>query len=545
MERGNTRARDAAPPRYVRLVLPCIFAGTIALRLRALGVPLERDEGEYAYMGQLILHGEVPYLAAQNMKLPGVYYAYAAILELFGQTGFAIHTALLGITLASLALVFLVGRRLFDAVTGLVAAVVYAMLTLDPSMLGFTANAEHFVMLPVLAGVLVLSWLEPEHRARRRRALVTMAGALLGIAVVMKQQAAAFVAFGSVYVLLDAAWRRRTIASAAFDAASFLAAALLPYGVVCLAMYRDGAFGPFWFWTVTYAREYVGVVPLADGMSALRGEAIELADAVPGAWLLAGTGLAALVWDGTSRRQAWFLALFAVASFAAVTPGLRFTSHYFILLVPAASLLAGVAVSALGRIAAERRAPRTATAIIVGLPLVATLTWLVHARAFLFEESPPEIARSIYGSNPFPEAIAIADYLRAHTDESEHIAVIGSEPEIYFYAHRHAATSYLYTYPMMEPQPFARSMQEDMIAQLERERPLYIVFVNVDTSWLPWADSSRQLIEWTERTVNDAYDAVGIADIYTDHDTVYRWDDAARGPASTRGSFVAVFRRRV
>ena len=38
-------------------------------------MPLERDEGEYAYIGQLILRGEIPYVAAHSMKLPGVYYA--------------------------------------------------------------------------------------------------------------------------------------------------------------------------------------------------------------------------------------------------------------------------------------------------------------------------------------------------------------------------------------------------------------------------------------------------------------------------------------
>jgi hypothetical protein len=54
-----------------------ILVVTALLRIRLLGVPLERDEGEYAYVGQLILQREVPYLAARNMKLPGVYYAYA------------------------------------------------------------------------------------------------------------------------------------------------------------------------------------------------------------------------------------------------------------------------------------------------------------------------------------------------------------------------------------------------------------------------------------------------------------------------------------
>ena len=42
-----------------------------AVRLRLLNLPLERDEGEYACAGQLMLQGIPPYEFAYNMKFPG------------------------------------------------------------------------------------------------------------------------------------------------------------------------------------------------------------------------------------------------------------------------------------------------------------------------------------------------------------------------------------------------------------------------------------------------------------------------------------------
>ena len=36
----------------------------------------------------------------------------------------------------------------------------------------------------------------------------------------------------------------------------------------------------------------------------------------------------------------------------------------------------------------------------------------------------------------------------------------------------------------MEPQPFARQMQKEMIEEIERNRPAYIVFVSIQFSWL-------------------------------------------------------------
>src|SRR6185295_17207704 len=78
---------------WILLAVVILFIGTI--RIRLLDFPLERDEGEYAYAGQLILQGIPPYQQAYNMKLPGTYYAYAAIMAVFGETTRGIHLGLL------------------------------------------------------------------------------------------------------------------------------------------------------------------------------------------------------------------------------------------------------------------------------------------------------------------------------------------------------------------------------------------------------------------------------------------------------------------
>src|SRR5262249_23167465 len=152
-------------------------------------------------------------------------------------------------------------------------------------------------------------------------------------------------------------------------------------------------------------------------------------------------------------------------------------------------------------------------AIRLGVPLAAILLSLAGERAYLFSLPPAGVARAVFGANPFPEAVEIARWLRQHARPDDRIAGIGSEPEIYFYARRQAATSYIYMYPLMEPQPFARRMQEDMIAQLERERPRFMVLVNVDTSWSRRPDSLLLLLDWAQRTANAAYDPIGFVDI--------------------------------
>src|SRR5437867_1673313 len=118
-------------------VLAATFLGvTIAIRIRLLGIPLERDEGEYAYAGQLMLQGIPPYKLAYNMKFPGTYAAYAIIMSIFGQTITGIHLGLLLVNAATIALIFFLGRRLISETAGVVAAASYTLLSVSPSVVG-------------------------------------------------------------------------------------------------------------------------------------------------------------------------------------------------------------------------------------------------------------------------------------------------------------------------------------------------------------------------------------------------------------------------
>ena len=99
-----------------RAGLPWIWLGLIllfvvAVRIRLLPVPLERDEGEFAYAGQLILEGIPPYQLAYNVKLPGIYAAYALVMAIFGQTPTGIHLGLLFVNLGAIVLLFFLARR--------------------------------------------------------------------------------------------------------------------------------------------------------------------------------------------------------------------------------------------------------------------------------------------------------------------------------------------------------------------------------------------------------------------------------------------------
>jgi 4-amino-4-deoxy-L-arabinose transferase-like glycosyltransferase len=541
----------AAPRRgrWLELALLALLLAFVAvIRIRLLEVPLERDEGEYAYIGRLMLEGVPPYAQAYNMKFPGIYACYAAVLALFGSSGAGVHLGLLLANAAAIVLVWRLGRRLLGGPAALMAATCYALLSLSPSVLGLAAHATHFVLVPALAGVLVLMGA----RGSGRTSSFVWAGVLLGLAPVIKQHGAAFTLFGLAVVAADA-WRGRSAAGGANLArarplgrvAAYLLGAALPIALTGLLLAAAGVFGRFWFWTISYAAQYVSERSLPRAWAALTEELPQLVAPSLLLWVLAAGGLAGLWRSPADRSRARFLTALAAFSGLAVVPGFYFRAHYFVLVLPVVALLAGAAVElAIARAAARRQTAPLAPALavlLIALPAVLTV-W--NERAIWFQLPADRVARAIYGTNPFPESLAIGRYIATHSAPADRIAVVGSEPEIYFYSGRRAATGYVYTYGLVEAQPYARRMQEEMIHEIGTALPRFIVLVLVPQSWQLSPGSDPRILLWTIDYVKQHYAMVGVADIPEEGETVYRWEGEAAAYAPRSPYRVVTYRRR-
>jgi hypothetical protein len=137
---------------------------------------------------------------------------------------------------------------------------------------------------------------------------------------------------------------------------------------------------------------------------------------------------------------------------------------------------------------------------------------------------PEEVSREIYWPNPFPESLPIAAYLQENTTNDDTIAILGSEPQIFFYAKRRSATGFIYMYPLMEQHPFAEEMQKRMIGQIEDKKPKFILFVRNQLSWLQQGKSSSLLFQWFENYRNTFYTRKGLVQIFGDT-TLYQWEN--------------------
>lgn len=514
-----------------------VFTLVVAIRIRLLGIPLERDEGEYAYAGQLILQGIPPYKLAYNMKFPGTYAAYALTMSIFGQTIIGIHLGLLLINTATIVLIFFLGRRLMNSTVGLAAAMIYAVLSVSPSVLGFAGHATHFVLLPVLGGTLLLLTTTDRQVSGRLFA----SGLLFGSGLLMKQPGVFFALFGAIYLFSKGLHRRLPPKTVLLQSSIFSSGVILPFGITCLLLWRSGVFDRFWFWTFDYARHYASLVSFSQASQLFFYSTKEVIVVSWPIWILAGIGLGAGLWAQRTRASTVLLLGFLFFSALALSAGFYFRLHYFLLALPAVSLLVGVAISRLSDLTVDRSIVGRFIPILL---LGTALAWSILAeRKFFFEASPANASRMIYPESPFGESIRIAEYLREHTSPGDTIAVLGSEPQIYFYSDRHSATGYIYGYGLMEAQKYASQMQQEMIREIERARPKFLIFVVMPDSWLQRPGSERLIFTWASEYTARNYTVAGFVNMVAPDKTDYYFGTVPESVPQL-GKYILIYERK-
>lgn len=512
-----SKGRGAAPhpacaaraPRGLLVVLVCVAAVCLFVRLRLIDMPLERDEGEFGYTAQLVLAGDSPY-RAYNYKLPGVAYAYALSFLAFGDTVRGVRLALLAANAAAVVFLFLLARRLYGPRVAAIAAASYALASLDSSVLGHAAHATQFANACGLAGL----WAADAGgltEAKRRPARFFWAGLFFGFALLMKQHAIFFLPLGLFQIALAdarcAGWRPRVRAGVLL-----CCGASLPYLAVAWVAAAQGAFSTFWTWTVTYAAAATSTIGLGGGWEGLKLSLGGLFEAFAWLWAAAGAGFV-LNWRGSRSfgARAFPVVYFLLAA-PAVSAGLYFRGHYFILLLPPACLAAGLCCEGL-RDALERRGFGRATGSITLLFAVCLAVSLVTHRDFFFTATPERLSRAIYGGNPFVESPALSAAIGQRTRPEERIAVLGAEAQIYFYARRRAATGYIYMYGLTDNGPYKSAMQDQMLEELTAAAPRIVVFAGNQASWGLGDVGLRPFFERVDAFLARGYELVGYLEI--------------------------------
>jgi 4-amino-4-deoxy-L-arabinose transferase-like glycosyltransferase len=532
---------------WVYIGIAAIFVAIIIVaRMNLAAIPFERDEGSYGYMGQLLLEGKKPYQYFYEMKLPGIFYCYAALVALFGKTISGLHIGFMFITLLSTLVIFLISKQLFDTRAGAVAAISFSILTLNKFASGFAAQGEHFVVFWALLGI----YFTIVGIKSNKWYNYLIAGIFLGMAVLVKQSGVFFAVAAGLFMVANFI-KPLNIKAILINGIILVGGFLAILGVFTGIIAMQGGWNEMMYWVFEHAQKYTSSIPFStpdpkdiDGMLMMTNTVNAVSTEYMGLWYLAGLGVLISWISSMDLYKKIGLTLLIVLAFLSTSPGLRFYGHYFIQFMPALALLIATFVFAAGDVAANKLNIKWGGTAAFALFIIIALGVVNKQKNYYFSPDYLNILRQVYGDNPFSECKAVADKIKTLSKPEDKLAVWGAEPQLYFDTqlhcpYRHSFISF--TSPMDDN---AKAWREEVKKDVEEAKPRFFVIVNHPFAWSLPPGSDADLFQWGYKYVNQYYDLVGFADIIPGQRPAYVWDQAALTYKPKGQKYLVVFKRK-
>ncbi len=454
------------------------------------------DQGLYAYVGERILQGELPYVDAWDQKPPAIHYTYAVMRLIWPADG-VVALADLAAAAAIAALLWLIGRQLASQGVGVGAALLFLLLS-NPAFTRLAgvrvrAQGETFIAVAIAGAVWMLAGRVPLTSTRS-----ALGGLLLGLAFAYKYNAAIY-AVAAVGVLIAA--RALSMRSVLALCAGF---AVVPLALLWLLR---SALVPLYEATITYNVRYSGETysgPL-HFVRYLLTFPIEHAR-IDALWTIGGAGCAVLLVMGFARPARWIPVIWVGAGCLSVAiNGSRGLPQYFVQVAPALALAAAWAAWELRGVARTRLSPVGSRLALAGaLALTAVAVWRVNQFPKLVEqtifdaqrmaERIPEdryLARYVDGRKYTAlGAVELARVMEEHSAPGAPVYVFGFTPAAYVRANRPSGSRFFWSRPVIagfnadKPGYGAAGVQAD----LDRSRPAVVALQVHD--WAPDVDDS-------------------------------------------------------
>lgn len=465
--------------------------------------PLDCDEAIYGHIGDRLVRGAVIYRDLTENKPPGGYWMYALGVALGGPTELTVRLLPVPFVLATTLLVGLVGHRLAGAVTGVVAAGLFALVSTDPFLYGESANMEHMVNLFAFSSLALLlaAWDRPG------RTLLAASGAALACACMVKQTA---VLHAPIYALALLVRREvagpdgrhaRSRGARAHDLAALTVGFGVVVGLTALLLVVQGAGRPAFNDIVRYGGALAAETPPPPGAPPwfvrwFTGNA-DPRGMLP--WPFGSTDY--LVWWGTGTWPVWLAAVPAVgwlvvgkganasrrlvAAWTLSTwvqvalPGL-FWQHYYLLPLPGLALAVAVLLSDQARLA---RASGRCLLVhgAVAIALVGAVAWTVRLQVVEYLLVPPEALVRDRGGPQWLANRALGREIARRTRgwHDPRLFVWGWQGPLYFYSGLDGVTPQVFVDDFLKNfattgHPLVRPRIERTMRDLEAHRPALI-----------------------------------------------------------------------
>ncbi len=437
---GMVDAMKPAVPRTI-LFLLLIVGGSILLRAPFFTVPMVSDEGGYAYVAkfwtsEFQLYRDIPFDRPQ-----AIFLLYRLAFATFGSDVFAIRLFAAVYNGLTVVAIFLLCRRALGSSEAWAAAVLLAVFGASPWIEGFTANAELFMLLPIVVSA---------HLAWNRRWF--SAGLVGALAVLLKPS-------GGSALLLAFAWA--AVARAGVSAWIHIGAG------AALGVFPSVAHG-LWVGAEYFLESLYLRFDLYDAQTLSVATQWDLFDVglqrTVSAWafLAIASALAAIKVPGPARLFGGLWLAFSVLGLAA---GGWWRTHYFMQVIPPLAFLGAMGL---------RQLRPTANGLAWAAALVFGVLLFVQRDAALGIRSPETISWTLYKRPGYILSGQIANYVRSTTHEEDTIYVAFAQADLYYLsARRGAAPQYYYLLAQSSKKSF-----DSVIEAIEARDPALVVVID-------------------------------------------------------------------
>ena len=502
----HIKRRDYYPIIFLGLLLIGLIY-MVSVQSAYVDFGLDRDEGTYINLGEVLRDGGEMYKDVYSMKPPAIFYSYAAFNTLFGYSGGGLRWSLIIMNAIAALLLFFVGYKWKGPLFGFVSALSYSLFSFNPFVFGFAALAEQYQNVLTIIALVVLQ----QGITKHKWFLFALGGAILTYSTFFKQNAIFVQVALSVgifwYYLLESktsAWK---------PILYYVGGCLITAVIIMLPVVIQGNFNDWIYWNFTYSSLYTSSIPWEKGQEYLASFFKFTTRFNIWMWVAGALGVIISAIKIKSIAGKIAIVLFFIASILSIFPGSRFYPHYWIYFSPILAVGCGWTFFFL----ADLLAPKIKLKWSRVLSTVLFLGGLgyVYQQNEVFFNSPNElyINRRMYGDNPFTETRILGEHLKKRIQKKDEVLLLGSEPQFLTYVGKSMPTPYMFFAHLTKPHERQPSMVQDLQNWAETTKPKYVYFSNHPYSWVMSQGADQAVYHWGSNYVRTNHKVIAVADI--------------------------------
>jgi hypothetical protein len=431
----------------------CLLA--FILKTSSFSENLEGDEAQRLFLGRVIINGDGFYSVPWSHQGPVLFTSFAAVYALFGASSEALHAVAALFSVFTAVFIYLFSRSLFDARVAVFASLFFAIFSSSRSIQGTLAAVEVFVIFFTTLGF----YLYVLYRQRDSGRILVLSGLSLGTALLYKQTSGLdylclvlFILAVNLYSHKGDKLRAEIIWPITLLTVGFS----LPLIVLGAYFFTTSRLYDFTYYTFldgfyyakaqhAYAPGWHGFVTVVTGNTWM-------------IWLLSLLGMVSSILFMHSKERLLCLLWMALATIGVSLSG-WFFPHYFIQLLPAASILAALFVTDVYRWGREGLGPKVFVYknVLFSIFLLASLIVYFkgdysHAGHY-FRYWAGDIDKREYLTRafniPWKDRYDASEYLRANMHPDENLYVWDSSYHIYLLSEKMLLTKHISKYAML------------------------------------------------------------------------------------------------